>query len=629
MKFPSIKLIAASIGKTIKRFPFELLFALAGTVAATIKIEIENINRVDENWCLRIMIVANLGLLLSLSATLFAESRKIEGKNKLMLNAIAALIALSLLFLINPGIRQADYVRFFLLSLALHLLVAFSAFISGNNIHGFWQFNKTLFLRFLTSFLYAFVLYLGLSAAIGAMNYLFNFKFEWDTFSILFTWIVGVFTTTFFLAGVPNDFESLNKDSSYPKGLKIFTQYVLIPLATVYVLILLAYEIKILIQWDLPKGAVSYLILSYAVFGILSLLLVYPIRDQEENKWLKTYTRSFYFLLIPLLALLFIAVGVRLADYGVTEFRYFLIMLALWLLFITIYFLFSKKQNIKLIPISLSIVTFISVYGPQSAFSVAMYSQRSILIKILKKNNAYKNDKILPVKKISKADGDRAVEILDYLVKHHDLSSLQPYINVDLTAVSDSLSKERDKWNKSFAIDNYELRNEKLKWMRNYLALNKFSGNGYEMYLDTAASSQSYSLCRDGDILDIKNYNYYIAAKGYSDTTSKMLNGIKFTERKASYSNYSLEVNNEKVTFNLSAFAKQTIASKSKLVKSTNDRTSDNIEKYIVPDNLLLLTSETSHYIITLKINQVDFNQSKKGDINITNADADYLVRIK
>jgi len=270
-----------------------------------------------------------------------------------------------------------------------------------------------------------------------------------------------------------------------------------------------------------------------------------------------------------------------------------------------------------------------SVYGPQSAFSVAMYSQRSILIKILKKNNAYKNDKILPVKKISKADGDRAVEILDYLVKHHDLSSLQPYINVDLTAVSDSLSKERGKWNKSFAIDNYELRNEKLKWMRNYLALNKFSGNGYEMYLDTTASSQSYSLRRDGNILDIKNYNYYVAAKGYNDTTSEVLNGIKFIERKGSYSNYSLEVNNEKAIFNLSAFAKQTIASKSKLLKSNNDTTSDNTEEYIVPDNLLLLTSETSHYTITLKINTIRFDQSKKGDINITYADADYLVRIK
>jgi membrane-bound metal-dependent hydrolase YbcI (DUF457 family) len=166
---------------------------------------------------------------------------------------------------------------------------------------------------------------------------------------------------------------------------------VLIPLATVYVVILLAYEIKILVQWELPKGLVSNLILGYAVFGILSLLLVYPIREQEENKWLKTYARSFYFLLIPLLGLLFTAAGTRIFRYGITEMRYFLIVLACWLLFITVYFLVAKKQNIKLIPISLSILTLLSIYGPQSAFQVSMYSQRRILVEVFKKNNAFKN----------------------------------------------------------------------------------------------------------------------------------------------------------------------------------------------------------------------------------------------
>ncbi|MFD2143966.1 DUF4153 domain-containing protein [Mucilaginibacter antarcticus] len=202
----------------------------------------------------------------------------------------------------------------------------------------------------------------------GAVNLLFNVKFEFDTFAILWIWIVGMFSTTFFLTGVPGNFAALNKDNSYPNGLKVFTQYVLIPLATIYLAILLAYEAKILIQWNLPKGFVSYLILGYAVFGILSLLLVYPIREQEENKWLKSFARNFYLLLLPLLILLFVAVGTRVFEYGITEQRYFLIALALWLLFISIYFLLFKTQNIKVIPISLCLVTLITIYGPQGRF---------------------------------------------------------------------------------------------------------------------------------------------------------------------------------------------------------------------------------------------------------------------
>jgi len=636
MKFPSVKTLALSALNTIKRFPFEILFALAATIASTINIELENINRVGENWCIRVMIIGNLGLLLSLSATLYSESRKLSSNKKTLIRVIAALIAVSFLFLINPGIRQADYVRFFLLSLTLHLLVAFAAFTKAGHIQGFWQFNKTLFLRFLAAALYGIVLFLGLSAAIGAMNYLFNFKFESDTFTILLTWIVGMFSTTFFLAGVPDDFAALDEDSSYPKGLKIFTQYVLIPLATVYVLILLAYEIKILIQWNLPKGAVSYLILSYAVFGILSLLLVYPVREQEENKWLKTYARSFYFLLIPLLILLFVAVGVRLSNYGITEFRYFLIALAGWLLFITGYFLFFKKQNIKIIPISLSIVTFLSVYGPQSAFSVAMYSQRHILIEILKRNNAFKDGKLQRVKKINNKDGNRAIEVLDYLIAHHDLSSLQPYINADLDAVSDSMSKQRDKNNYNFTVENYALRAKKIRWVKHYLGLKNYYGdNGlgrryYSDDYDEPDTSNNYYFHTRDDITTIKGYDYSIRIKGYNDTTGIIHNGLKITQTIESDKAYTIVINNEKVIFNVNAFAKKLIASKkvyvADLIKKTNIYEPD---EYVIPDDSLTIVKETKSFTIAFVIGAIRVSQHQNGDTEAENPEGVFLIRKK
>src|SRR6185312_9989837 len=122
-------------------------------------------------------------------------SKRITGARKIYLRLITVLVAVSFLMILNPEEHASDYVRFFLLALSFHLLVAYAAFTSRNHFQGFWQFNKTLFLRFLTSVLYGVVLYLGLAAAIGAMNFLFNFKFEWDTFAILWVWIVGVFST--------------------------------------------------------------------------------------------------------------------------------------------------------------------------------------------------------------------------------------------------------------------------------------------------------------------------------------------------------------------------------------------------------------------------------------------------
>jgi hypothetical protein len=149
MKFPSIKNLFQSVGLTVERFPFESLFALAGTIASTIKIELTYTSRVQENWSLRAILIANLGLLLSLSATLYSESKQWAGGKKLLLRLIAAVIAVLFIFIINPGVHGSDHIRFVLLSLSFHLLVAFAAFTEKGHINGFWQFNKTLFLRFL------------------------------------------------------------------------------------------------------------------------------------------------------------------------------------------------------------------------------------------------------------------------------------------------------------------------------------------------------------------------------------------------------------------------------------------------------------------------------------------------
>ena len=633
MKFPSFKNLTDNAMVTIRRFPFELLFALAGTIAGTIKIELSYLSRVNENWCMRTIMIANLGLLLSLSATLFTESKGIAGSKKLLIRLAAVLLGIVLIFVINPGERESDYIRFFLFSQSFHLLVAYAAFTATGHIQGFWQFNKTLFLRFLTSALYSAVLFLGLAAAIGAMNFLFNFTFEWDTFAILWTWIVGMFSTIFFLSGVPKELHALDKDFSYPKGLKVFTQYVLIPLATVYVAILLAYEVKILVIWSLPKGLVSNIILGYAVFGILSLLLVYPIREQEENKWLKTYTRSFYFLLIPLLFLLFTAVGTRISRYGITEMRYFLILLACWLLFITVYFLVAKKQNIKLIPISLSILTLLSIYGPQSAFSVAEFSQKGILVSIFKKNNAFKDGRFVALDsvKINKREAHRAVATLDYVITKHDLNSLQPYFKEDLDKVSDSLKVSKNPLVLNYVTD-YELKYKKLLWAKKRLGLNHFSGyyrdRGDEEAADITEDdfiSYNFSVAED-NLTSIKGFDYLISPDVSNDTATYKADGLSATIIRSQKAVYNLKLNKSILSFDLKPVLNRLTQPKAIQKYRQADGGGAN---YILPEQQLTLTQENDKFKVTMIINRISVSKDPFKQWEETFLSASYLIKKK
>jgi len=631
MKFPSLRNVISDIATVIRRFPFEMLFAIMGTIAAICLTELSNTATLAETWCVRALMTANLGLLISLSTTLYAESKKISGKQMVIYKIITALLAAVLIFLINPYVNKADYTRFFLLSFGLHLLVAFAAFLAPGQIQGFWQFNKTLFLRFLTSALYSAVLFGGISAALGAMNFLFNFKFEWDTFMILFICITGLFSTLFFLAGVPKDTAALDNDLSYPKGLKIFTQYVLIPLATLYVIILLAYEIKILLQWNLPKGLVSNLILGYSVFGLLSLLLVFPISHQEENKWIKTFSRSFYFLMLPLIVLLFIAVGTRIFSYGITEFRYFLILLACWQLFIALYFLFSRKQNIKLIPISLCICTLLSIYGPQSAFSVSMYSQKRILLNVLKRNGMLKENKLISLgeRKIAKKEGELAVEKIEYMINNYDLKVFQPYVKKDLELVSDSLSKLKSS-NQRGSIDNYELKTKKLLWITSYLGLNKFVGYRYDWDKSTSALKTNYHITAESNgIVDVKGYDLMLNSNSYmNETKGQLMDGIRIIED-GTENLPGLKLNGEKAVFDLRVMMTTIMKDQAKLKPFAGSEEDPYDADYILPSNHLTFTQKTPHYTVTIKVTDIRFLiDHKKVVEEINSSDIIYLIKI-
>lgn len=605
MKFPSVKTLASGAANTVKRFSFELLFALAGSIAFSIKIHQSYSDLNAGNWCTRVMMMASLGLLLSLAATLFIASRKYPRPKAMLIKVIVAIAGASLLLLLDPDADPRDYIRFCLLCLAFHLLVSFAAYIGTGKIQGFWQFNKVLFLRILTSVLYSGVLYLGLVIAIYATVKLFNIDdHQSHIYGYLFAWIAGIFNTTFFLAGIPIDLSVLDEDFSYPKGLKIFTQYVLIPLATIYFLILLAYEIKIIIEWRLPKGYVSNLILGYAVFGILSILLVYPIREQNGNKWIKTYSRWFYFLMMPLIVLLFLAILARVAPYGVTEQRYFLLALGLWLTFICIYFLVSKKQNIRIIPISLCLVTLLSIYGPTSAFSVSASSQRGILVKIFKKYGKYKEGKLMPMGKslMKSKDGYEAIAKLDYLVRDDRMALIQPIITRDLKLVSDSLNK--DDHSDRF-IYSYARREREQGWLANYLGLEKFSD-------DSGISTIYYDISgKNNGVINIRGYDYMINLTSFDyrepNKISKSLPDTpSVTENIDSDNHYlKLTINGQSTTIDFYKVA-DSLRNKCKQLKA--DSTSDYSYRskqyyYVLDDGALTLTKTMPGYNITIRLN--------------------------
>lgn len=446
MKIPSLTKLYEESLETFKRFPLVILLSALGSFFMIYLIEIDAEPGRDSQQLYNVVMCCALGISFLLSLTLRNEVFKLEPLKNYLAQGVGVVFLIAYYFWLPKDLGVIDITRFLLFGLGFHFLVSFTAFMNKDaehqqNIDAFWRFNKLFFLRILTAVLFSGVLYGGLCVAILSFNELFEMHINGRIYAQLFFLILGVFNTWFFLAGVPENLNSFYEEEVYPKSLKIFTQFVLLPLVTVYLVILYMYMGKIIILWNLPVGWVSYLILCFSIAGIFSLLLIYPIRNYEENRWIRVFSKSFYIALLPLIILLFVAILTRLFEYGITEKRYFVFVLACWLTFIALYFLISKTKNIKIIPITLCLLCFITSFGPWGAFAVSQRSQMNRLEKILTANKILVDGKIKPLEKsayekISDNDEGNVSSIVHYLAERNSISSLQKWFDSSLDTIT-------------------------------------------------------------------------------------------------------------------------------------------------------------------------------------------------
>jgi len=432
MRFPSLGILINETSRTLKTYPLVVLFSVAAAVAALILVDVS-----DNPTAMRLLLSAQLGIPLFVAVTIFGQRfstttrRVIEGVGVALLTAYFISLA--------PRMTPITVTRFVQFNIGVHLLVAFLPFVRTSGVSGFWQYNRTLFLRFLLAVIYSAVFFAGLAIALAALDKLFGLPVEDEAYFRMWIVIAFIFNTWFFVGGVARDTDHFEELDDYPTGLKVFTQYVLVPLIIVYLLILTTYLGKVLVTRSWPSGWIGYLVSSVAAVGILAMLLVHPIKDKEGNGWIRSFYRWFYVFLLPSIGMLFVAIFKRIAQYGITEMRYFLLVLTFWLAGTAIYFIASRSKNIKVIPTTLCLLAFLTAYGPWGAFSVSEKSQVRRLHGLLEVNNLIENQRIVKAtNEVSFEDRKEVSAILHYLAEVHTLDSIRDWFDPPL-ADSDTL----------------------------------------------------------------------------------------------------------------------------------------------------------------------------------------------
>lgn len=544
MKLPSLNYLAQSAGQSFLRFPFSIISA-ALSVCIGIYLTETRYELINSLPYINMMLCSALGIGLFFCVDVFSDNKGYTRIRKFIFELLAIVILVAIYFSLpdsNSTLnRTLPYIRYSIYSITIHLLVAFIPFLGVGQLNGFWHYNRILFIRILTSFLYSGFLYGGLALALGSLDFLFDIDLHDELFGDLFIVIAGVFNTWFFVSGIPVKFDQLDDIREYPKSIKVFSQFVLLPLLILYLIILYIYATKIVFLWSWPKGIVSYLIACVGVLGILTLLLIHPYGILPGNAWIRKLSRAYYIVLFPLIILLFIAIGMRVTDYGITINRYIIILLGVWLTIVSIYFAIGKT-NIKFIPVSLAVIIMIVSFGYWGMFSVSERSQVNRLKTILEQGKILKDGNIqkeiiwrrdtLPVLFASNKEDtnenllsdslhNEVMSILDYLDTHHGFSAIRKWYKQDIDSlirlgINDSLGR--------FSVDeaSHYMKSMGLSYEYKY----KSSYNSY-FDLSTIDSERKVINVHDYDYLVDFNVSQYVDSPNATDNFT--IDNVEYT----------------------------------------------------------------------------------------------------
>ncbi len=407
---------AEAFKDTVKRFPLSSICCFVGFV-----IVILAIHGVWDDWDIKEKNLARIFLLMLLGyfwfgiVQLIDESHALNTFKRIGLS-IAGIVPLALIVFGDTD----EFFRLFFIVPALLLLISVAPYIlKKSDNDSFWVFNRYVWFGVAVSYLGAMLMAGGIAAAIAAVKYLFDAKIEEEVFGDILALSATIVGPIYALSFVPKRFDQGDEECHAPTQVGFLTNWILAPLAIIYMAILYAYFIKIGITWEIPKGQLSFMITGFIGVGLATFLISWPQRE-TGSKALKLLVKYFFPAMVVPVVMQAISIGMRIDQYGFTEKRYIVALSVLWFAFIAIGFML-KKLELKHIPLSLALLLLIASWGPWSARDVSGFSQLSRMEKVLTENGLYENGQVMKLRKGQELSYEKRVQIsgiADYIFSH-------------------------------------------------------------------------------------------------------------------------------------------------------------------------------------------------------------------
>ncbi len=488
------------------RFPFTLFFVVGFTIFLLIQINKLGMVHQERNWTF-----FALGILLSLSVTLFSE--KFKNLYRIGLNLLAIVLLLLYCYLLPEKFYPVHIYQVISIGIVLFLSAFFVSFFKKENDVPFWEFSKESVIQLFIAVIFAQILMAGLSLAVLSLKELFKMNIDGKVYGDIMVITYVLFGGVFFLANVPDKTKKYKQIYNFNKFLKVLGLYILLPILAIYSLILYGYLIENVIKWQLPNGYVSTLVSVLGVGGFLTMLILYPLR-LEKNKITELLSKYFPLLLLPLLILMSVGIFRRLGDYGMTVNRLYVLLLNIWLYGICIYLFISKANHLKWIVISFAAVLLLSSVGPWSVYHLTKRTMTKEIAQLLSESHLLNDGNVIDNQdKVINLDpkiSEQLSEDIKYMAINYGVEKLQPFFSQSIK------DKTWSELNKTLGISNIPIKDTHFNaWLerKGSLALNTENYKSFQ-YLPSFWDMKSDTVLTNNQlVILLKNSNLLVSSK--------------------------------------------------------------------------------------------------------------------
>lgn len=365
-----IQTFNGTLQSNLKRFPITLFFTIALTCYLCYFVSNHDENK-KLNWIIGYYL--SVGTLFSLTLHLWCEEMK------RIIPKIAVQAGMHLLLILDAiYLYSYSYEKSFTEIgiahgagiLAIGLSVFFLSFFKEKNDIPSWNFALSSITACVTANVIGCIMSGGICFLILSVHKLFDLSID-STCYLYVVILCNVCLSMFlFLGLLPQKQEKHNTRPLQHSFLNGVIHYLFLPLTGGYLIVLYIYALRILINWELPIGWVSWLVITLMTGCIVIEFGLYPSRMAQQKRTDNLIARWLPLFVLPLLFLMTIGIIRRFNDYGVTINRLYLITLNIWCYFVCITLIIIKAKRISWIPISFSLVFLLTSVLPVNYASI-------------------------------------------------------------------------------------------------------------------------------------------------------------------------------------------------------------------------------------------------------------------